>query len=163
MVANLLCSKLTFNRGKIEEIELPEQVDVLISEPIGEMLIDERMLESYLHAKKWLRTPNIKPRTSGPEAGTASVDRSFSNENDFKSRVRDPHERVEVITGQMFPSIANLSIVPFNDEDFFNSVKENANFWREENFYGVNLSAVHQKAVEEYFGYIIFVFTHKDH
>lgn len=41
--------------GKIEEIELPEQVDMIISEPMGYMLLNERMLETYLHAKKWLK------------------------------------------------------------------------------------------------------------
>ena len=30
-------------------------VDVIISEPMGYMLYNERMLESYLHAKKWLK------------------------------------------------------------------------------------------------------------
>ncbi len=41
--------------GKIEEIDLPEKVDVIISEPMGYMLFNERMLESFLHAKKWLK------------------------------------------------------------------------------------------------------------
>lgn len=45
--------------GKIEEVELPEQVDVIISEPMGYMLYNERMLETYLHAKKFLK-PNGK-------------------------------------------------------------------------------------------------------
>src|SRR6195952_3885216 len=45
--------------GKIEEITLPEQVDVIISEPMGYMLYNERMLETYLHAKKFLK-PNGK-------------------------------------------------------------------------------------------------------
>lgn len=45
--------------GKIEEIDLPEQVDVIISEPMGYMLYNERMLETYLHARKWLK-PNGK-------------------------------------------------------------------------------------------------------
>lgn len=42
--------------GKIEEIELPEPVDIIISEPMGYMLLNERMLETYLHAKKWFRS-----------------------------------------------------------------------------------------------------------
>jgi len=42
--------------GKIEEIELPEPVDIIISEPMGYMLFNERMLETYLHAKKWFRS-----------------------------------------------------------------------------------------------------------
>ena len=31
------------------------QVDILISEPMGMALLNERMLESYVHARKWLR------------------------------------------------------------------------------------------------------------
>ncbi|XP_017775045.1 PREDICTED: histone-arginine methyltransferase CARMER isoform X2 [Nicrophorus vespilloides] len=45
--------------GKIEEIDLPEKVDIIVSEPMGYMLYNERMLETYLHAKKWLQ-PNGK-------------------------------------------------------------------------------------------------------
>jgi len=41
--------------GKIEEIDVPEKVDVIISEPMGYMLFNERMLETFLHAKKWLK------------------------------------------------------------------------------------------------------------
>ena len=37
------------------EVSLPEHVDMIISEPMGDMLYDERMLENYLHANKWLR------------------------------------------------------------------------------------------------------------
>lgn len=53
--SNKLTSKITVIPGKIEEIQVPEQVDVIISEPMGYMLFNERMLETYLHAKKWLR------------------------------------------------------------------------------------------------------------
>ena len=38
--------------GKIEEVDLPEKVDIIISEPMGYMLLNERMLETFLHAKK---------------------------------------------------------------------------------------------------------------
>ena len=41
--------------GKIEEINLPEKVDIIISEPMGYMLLNERMLETFLHAKKFLK------------------------------------------------------------------------------------------------------------
>jgi len=37
------------------QVHIPEKVDVIISEPMGYMLYNERMLESYLHAKKWLK------------------------------------------------------------------------------------------------------------
>ncbi|CAL1295550.1 unnamed protein product [Larinioides sclopetarius] len=56
---NKLSSNIVIVPGKIEEITLPEMVDVIISEPMGYMLFNERMLETYLHAKKWL-VPNGK-------------------------------------------------------------------------------------------------------
>lgn len=54
--SNNLSDKITVLPGKIEEISLPESVDVVISEPMGYMLFNERMLESYLHSKKWLKS-----------------------------------------------------------------------------------------------------------
>ncbi|XP_026279262.1 histone-arginine methyltransferase CARMER isoform X1 [Frankliniella occidentalis] len=53
--ANNLADRISVVAGKIEEIDLPEKVDVIISEPMGYMLFNERMLESFLHAKKWLK------------------------------------------------------------------------------------------------------------
>lgn len=55
MDSNNLGDKVFIVAGKIEEIDLPEKVDVIISEPMGYMLYNERMLETYLHAKKWLK------------------------------------------------------------------------------------------------------------
>jgi len=52
---NKSCDSLEIIAGKIEEVELPEEVDIIISEPMGYMLFNERMLETYLHAKKWLK------------------------------------------------------------------------------------------------------------
>lgn len=54
VAANHLSDKIVVIAGKIEEIELPERVDCIVSEPMGYMLYNERMLETYLHAKKWL-------------------------------------------------------------------------------------------------------------
>ncbi|XP_070507730.1 histone-arginine methyltransferase CARMER isoform X1 [Chironomus tepperi] len=59
VAANNLGDRITVIAGKIEEIDLPEKVDIIISEPMGYMLYNERMLETYLHAKKWLK-PNGK-------------------------------------------------------------------------------------------------------
>ncbi len=53
--ANKLDNVIKVISGKIEEIEIPEKVDMIISEPMGYMLLNERMLETYLHAKKWLK------------------------------------------------------------------------------------------------------------
>ncbi len=41
------------------QVDIPEKIDVIISEPMGYMLFNERMLESFLHAKKWLKPGGI--------------------------------------------------------------------------------------------------------
>ncbi|GJQ67093.1 CARM1 [Trypoxylus dichotomus] len=108
--SNNLQDNITVIPGKIEEIELPEKVDVIISEPMGYMLYNERMLETYLHAKKWL-IPN----------------------------------------GKMFPSRGDLHIAPFTDDALFMEQFSKANFWFQTCFHGVNLSAIQNCAVKEYF------------
>jgi histone-arginine methyltransferase CARM1 len=60
----------------IEEAELPEKVDTIISEPIGIFLLNERMLETFVIA----RNKFLKPG------------------------------------GRMFPTKADLFIVPFTDQ-----------------------------------------------
>ena len=52
--------------GKVEEVDIPEPVDVLVSEPMGTMLYNERMIESYLIARdRFMR----KDPTSGAAVG----------------------------------------------------------------------------------------------
>ncbi|XP_055342781.1 histone-arginine methyltransferase CARMER-like [Paramacrobiotus metropolitanus] len=96
--------------GKIEEITLPEKVDIIISEPMGYMLLNERMLETYLHAKKFLQPG-----------------------------------------GRMFPTFADLHIAPFSDEALYMEQLSKANFWYQTSFHGIDLSALREKAFEEYF------------
>jgi len=55
VAANKVDEVIKVISGKIEEITVPEQVDVIISEPMGYMLLNERMLETFLHAKKFLK------------------------------------------------------------------------------------------------------------
>ena len=45
---------------KIEELHLDEKVDVLISEPIGTLLVNERMLETYIFARDHFLKPGGK-------------------------------------------------------------------------------------------------------
>ena len=65
MKSNNLTERIVVIAGKVEEVSLPEQVDVIISEPMGYMLFNERMLESYLHAKKYLK-PSGEPGPIAP-------------------------------------------------------------------------------------------------
>uniref|UniRef100_A0A914D4H0 type I protein arginine methyltransferase n=1 Tax=Acrobeloides nanus TaxID=290746 RepID=A0A914D4H0_9BILA len=52
---NGLSDRIIVVPGKVEEISIPEKVDILISEPMGYMLVNERMLESYMHARRFLK------------------------------------------------------------------------------------------------------------
>lgn len=56
--ANGYADRLTVIQGKIEEIELPEKVDIIISEPIGFLLVHERMLESFVIGRERFLKPN---------------------------------------------------------------------------------------------------------
>ncbi|GMP68421.1 hypothetical protein CsSME_00028048 [Camellia sinensis var. sinensis] len=47
----LLAQRITVVKGKVEEVELPEKADILISEPMGTLLVNERMLETYVIAR----------------------------------------------------------------------------------------------------------------
>merc|ERR1719219_1942196 len=110
VAANKVNDVIKVISGKIEEIELPEKVDMIISEPMGYMLLNERMLETYLHAKKWLK----------PD-------------------------------GKMFPSRGDLHIAPFTDEALYMEQVNKVNFWYQDFFHGVNLSALRKAAMDEYF------------
>ncbi|XP_018394170.1 PREDICTED: histone-arginine methyltransferase CARMER isoform X1 [Cyphomyrmex costatus] len=110
VAANNLSDKIIVIAGKIEEIDLPEHVDCIVSEPMGYMLYNERMLETYLHAKKWL-SPG----------------------------------------GRMFPSRGDLHIAPFSDENLYMEQFNKANFWYQTCFHGVDLSAMRNNAIKEYF------------
>ncbi|XP_033827007.1 histone-arginine methyltransferase CARM1 isoform X2 [Periophthalmus magnuspinnatus] len=108
--SNRLSEHVVVIPGKVEEVTLPEQVDIIISEPMGYMLFNERMLESYLHAKKFL-----KP------------------------------------SGKMFPTIGDVHLAPFTDEQLYMEQFTKANFWYQPSFHGVDLSALRGAAVDEYF------------
>uniref|UniRef100_A0A3Q1HZX0 Histone-arginine methyltransferase CARM1 n=1 Tax=Anabas testudineus TaxID=64144 RepID=A0A3Q1HZX0_ANATE len=108
--SNRLAERVVVIPGKVEEVTLPEQVDIIISEPMGYMLFNERMLESYLHAKKFLK-PN----------------------------------------GKMFPTIGDVHLAPFTDEQLYMEQFTKANFWYQPSFHGVDLSALRGAAVDEYF------------
>uniref|UniRef100_A0A182PK48 Histone-arginine methyltransferase CARMER n=1 Tax=Anopheles epiroticus TaxID=199890 RepID=A0A182PK48_9DIPT len=108
--SNNLTDKIIVIAGKIEEIELPERVDVIISEPMGYMLYNERMLETYLHGKKWLKQD-----------------------------------------GKMYPSRGDLHVAPFTDEALYMEQYNKANFWMQTEFHGVNLVALRDAAMKEYF------------
>uniref|UniRef100_H3GC39 type I protein arginine methyltransferase n=1 Tax=Phytophthora ramorum TaxID=164328 RepID=H3GC39_PHYRM len=113
VAANGLSDRITVIKGKMEEVELPEQVDVVVSEPMGFFLVHERMLETFVAAgKKW--------RTPAPS---------------FK----------------MFPSTGTMFVSPFSDDSIYREQMAKVAFWQQQDFYGVNLSSMRARAVENHF------------
>ena len=137
VAANNLSDKIIVIAGKIEEIDLPERVDCIVSEPMGYMLYNERMLETYLHAKKWLVPGNFSL--------LSFLQIVFSND------VRSDDEIIVFSGGRMFPSRGDLHIAPFSDENLYMEQFNKANFWYQTCFHGVDLSAMRNNAIKEYF------------
>ena len=65
----------------MEEIELPEKVDIIISEPIGFVLVHERMLETYITARdKFLKRGGLMMPTIGDIVLSPYTDETLYNE-----------------------------------------------------------------------------------
>lgn len=111
MEANGLSDRIEVIKGKVEEIELPEKVDIVISEPMGFFLVHERMLETYVAGRiKWM-----KPG------------------------------------GLMFPSIGTMFVAPFSDDAIYREQLSKVSFWQQPEYYGLDLSCLTEKAMENHF------------
>ncbi|KAI3804608.1 hypothetical protein L1987_26288 [Smallanthus sonchifolius] len=107
----ILGQRITVIKGKVEEVELPEKADILISEPMGTLLVNERMLESYVIARDRFLIPN----------------------------------------GKMFPTVGRIHMAPFSDEYLYVEIANKSLFWQQQNYYGVDLTALHGTAFQGYF------------
>ncbi|WIA28253.1 hypothetical protein OEZ86_010808 [Tetradesmus obliquus] len=103
--------------SKVEELSLPPgtQVDVLVSEPMGTLLVNERMLETYLYA----RDKFLKPG------------------------------------GKMFPQLGRIHAAAFSDALLHSELLGKAAFWQTPSFFGLDMSRLHQPAVEGYFTQVV--------
>ena len=64
-----LGGRVEVRKGKVEDMRLDERVDVLVSEPMGTLLVNERMLETYLYARDHFLKPGgrmfpVRPLTA---------------------------------------------------------------------------------------------------
>ena len=90
---------------------MPEEVDIIISEPMGYMLFNERMLETYLHAKKWLKPGGKHARTHA---------RTHTH----------THTHTHIVPlGKMFPTQGILYVSPFTDEALYLEQMGKSYFW----------------------------------
>ncbi|KAM9328785.1 histone-arginine methyltransferase CARM1-like [Pholidichthys leucotaenia] len=108
--SNNQSEQISVLEGDVEQVSLPHLVDIIISEPMGYILLNNSLMRSFLYARKWLK-PN----------------------------------------GLMFPSCGDIHVAPFSDEQLYFEHYARASFWQQRSFYGVNLSALHSAAVDEFF------------
>ena len=115
MEANGMSHIIEVIQSKIEDIPSERikkgEVDVIVSEPLGTFLLNERMLETYVIARD-----------------------KFLKEG-----------------GKMFPATAHLCIMPFYDEAIYVEQMNKTAFWDNKNFYGLDLSGLKNKAIQEKF------------
>jgi len=91
--------------------EVKGKVDVLVSEPIGTFLFNERMIETYLCARDRFLKPG----------------------------------------GKMFPNVGHLCIAPFSDAVLHWEQQNKNGFWKNTNFYGLDLTAAVNRCTKEHF------------
>lgn len=138
-----------------------ERVDMLVSEPLGTLLFNERMIESYLFARDHFLKPGGKeirgfcpaplpissldmyccPAVSHQVAGVVYCWGSLS-----------PWFTVYLaVAGLMFPRKSRLFCAPFMDAALFTEVAARGAFWQNDNFYGVDLRRAVPAATDEAF------------
>lgn len=97
---------------------------------MGYMLYNERMLESYVHARKFLASQHrAKRRKCAIENGSSDSDmKDVSDINNGHYMVTE-EIFAEPKPGVMFPSVGKMFVAPFSDEGLFAELYTKANFW----------------------------------
>lgn len=79
---NNLADRITFIQGQIEDIEIGEQVDIIISEWMGYFLLFEGMLDSVLYARdKWLKPGGMMAPNKAKMLLACMTDEEWYNDN----------------------------------------------------------------------------------
>lgn len=117
---NNLSDVIQVLKGRIEELTLPEKVDIIISEWMGTFLIFVRNLEKL---NNFSRSRCLNPYCMQETIGS--------------NRYYIISSFIELKGGILFPSSANIYLAPISMEDFFT---EKVSFWK--NVYGVDMSVL---------------------
>ena len=109
-------ARVSVVRARVESAGLPPRcADVLVSEPMGTLLLNERMLESYVRARDTLLKPG----------------------------------------GRMFPALGRIHVAAFSDAALHAELDAKAAFWRQPDFYGVNLGCLERPAADGFFRQVV--------
>lgn len=53
--SNCLSERIRVLEGEVDDVGCPDMVDVIVSEPMGYMLLSGKLMASFLCARKWLK------------------------------------------------------------------------------------------------------------
>jgi len=142
MRANGLADRIIVLKAKVEEVELPEgeKVDVLISEPMGFMLVHERMLESYMIARQMFLKPGGR---MFPSTGTIFAAPFTDAGACLLPRLAHPRRATEHAPHHpsSWPHPAAL----------WQEQMSKVAFWRNTDFYGLDISCLAAAAATDHF------------
>ncbi|KAM6955175.1 LOW QUALITY PROTEIN: protein arginine N-methyltransferase 2 [Lycodopsis pacificus] len=111
---------VTVLQGRADEIELPEQVDVLVSEWMGHCLLFEFVVESILLARdRWLKEGGVM----GPSS--AALSRVPCHANSYYAEKMAFWEQPYGLDVTIFYTILFRSQVPLAQQEFFTEPKFN--------------------------------------
>lgn len=122
-------------QGKVEEVMLPEKVDILVSEPMGTLLVNERMLETYLYARDHFLKPGGR---MFPVRGTQSA------------------VKVKALSQQ----VGRIHVAAFTDEVLYNELLAKSTFWQQSHYFGVDLTCLHRAAHQGYMSQVVVDAVH---
>ncbi|RKO97683.1 hypothetical protein CXG81DRAFT_15179 [Caulochytrium protostelioides] len=127
---------IQFFRGRIEEIELPEKVDIIVSEWMGYFLLFENMLNSVLAA----RDRHLKPDGLLAPNVTATYIAAFSSEDMYADRV------------EYWNNVYGCNMAPMKDflfrEAHFTVLPSDAIASNEQKVHGMQLETVPSKDLD---------------
>ncbi|KHN88140.1 Histone-arginine methyltransferase CARM1 [Toxocara canis] len=147
---NGLSDKIMVVAGRVEDVSIPEKVDVIISEPMGYML--ELVRNNGLSDKIMVVAGRVED-VSIPEKVDVIISEPMGymlvNERMLESYINS--RKFLKDGGRMFPSVGELHLALFSDEALFIEQSSKANFWCQDSFHGVNLSSLRPQALVEIF------------
>ena len=136
-------------KGKVEEMSL-ERVDVLVSEPMGTLLVNERMLETYVYARKHFLKPGGK---MFPVIGVQSVQvlLLFAAAAAFWCKNGGHRFGRDSLTVSLWQQVGRIHAALFSDEILYAEILGKAAFWLQYQYFGVDITRLHAPSVAGYF------------
>lgn len=144
---NQLQDSIEIVESSLEESSIPGQVDIIVSEPIGFLLVHERMLESYVQARDmYLRPGGLMMPSNGTIICAPFTDQVSP----------PPHPPSPPLSVLGLSASRSHCFAPARESSLpqalWNEQSAKTNFWNAGDFYGIDLRPLVQASIDETFG-----------